>query len=229
MGLTGLTSIDQVTPKYVCQAEPVTDAHEMSSWVNMPVAVFCSHSQILLSCSYDLDHHPRHPTKPTRRTTRPRPKPAGTTSGSSTTSSAGVAPELRQTAAVRHHHAAAQRHGRPAQRPHAVRHAGRHHDPLAPHARRSEPVGARPRSRGDRRPARRRARPEGQRPRSPRPGPRKVPGPDVGVDGVATASRSSTSCASWALRPTGRATCSPWTRTTCARCGPRSCGCSKRG
>jgi isopentenyl diphosphate isomerase/L-lactate dehydrogenase-like FMN-dependent dehydrogenase len=38
MGLTGLTCIDQVTPKYVTQAEPVTDAHEMSSWVNMPVA-----------------------------------------------------------------------------------------------------------------------------------------------------------------------------------------------
>jgi glycolate oxidase len=37
MGLTGLTSIDQVTSKYVCHAEPVTDAHEMSSWVNMPV------------------------------------------------------------------------------------------------------------------------------------------------------------------------------------------------
>jgi isopentenyl diphosphate isomerase/L-lactate dehydrogenase-like FMN-dependent dehydrogenase len=37
MGLTGLTRIDQVTPRYVCQAEPVTDAHEMSSWVNMPV------------------------------------------------------------------------------------------------------------------------------------------------------------------------------------------------
>ena len=38
MGLTGLTSIDKVTPKYVCPAEPVTEAHEMSSWVNMPVA-----------------------------------------------------------------------------------------------------------------------------------------------------------------------------------------------
>jgi isopentenyl diphosphate isomerase/L-lactate dehydrogenase-like FMN-dependent dehydrogenase len=38
MGLTGLTSMDQVTRKYVCPAEPVTDAHEMSSWVNMPVA-----------------------------------------------------------------------------------------------------------------------------------------------------------------------------------------------
>ena len=38
MGLTGLTSIGQVTPKYVCHAEPVTEAHEMSSWVNMPVA-----------------------------------------------------------------------------------------------------------------------------------------------------------------------------------------------
>jgi len=37
MGLTGLTSIDQVTEKYICRAEPVTDAHEMSSWVNMPV------------------------------------------------------------------------------------------------------------------------------------------------------------------------------------------------
>src|SRR5205823_3415734 len=38
MGLTGLTSSGQVTPKYVCHAEPVTEAHEMSSWVNMPVA-----------------------------------------------------------------------------------------------------------------------------------------------------------------------------------------------
>ena len=38
MGLTGLTSIDKVTPKYICPAEPVTEAHEMSSWVNMPVA-----------------------------------------------------------------------------------------------------------------------------------------------------------------------------------------------
>jgi glycolate oxidase len=38
MGLVGLTSIDRVTPKYVCPAEPVTEAHEMSSWVNMPVA-----------------------------------------------------------------------------------------------------------------------------------------------------------------------------------------------
>jgi glycolate oxidase len=37
MGLCGLTSIAQITPKYVCEAEPVTDAHEMSSWVNMPV------------------------------------------------------------------------------------------------------------------------------------------------------------------------------------------------
>jgi glycolate oxidase len=37
MGLTGLTSIDQITSKYVCHAEPVTPPHEMSSWVNMPV------------------------------------------------------------------------------------------------------------------------------------------------------------------------------------------------
>jgi glycolate oxidase len=38
MGLTGLTSMDKISRKYVCPAEPVTDAHEMSSWVNMPVA-----------------------------------------------------------------------------------------------------------------------------------------------------------------------------------------------
>ncbi len=38
MGLIGLTSMDKLTRKYVCAAEPVTDAHEMSSWVNMPVA-----------------------------------------------------------------------------------------------------------------------------------------------------------------------------------------------
>src|SRR5437867_2673056 len=37
MGLTGLTSIDQVTPKYVCKTESVTLPHEMSGWVNMPV------------------------------------------------------------------------------------------------------------------------------------------------------------------------------------------------
>jgi len=38
MGLIGLTGMDKLTRKYVCAAEPVTDAHEMSSWVNMPVA-----------------------------------------------------------------------------------------------------------------------------------------------------------------------------------------------
>jgi glycolate oxidase len=38
MGLIGLTSMDKLTRKYVTPAEPVTDAHEMSSWVNMPVA-----------------------------------------------------------------------------------------------------------------------------------------------------------------------------------------------
>ena len=36
--LIGLTSMDKLTRKYVCAAEPITDAHEMSSWVNMPVA-----------------------------------------------------------------------------------------------------------------------------------------------------------------------------------------------
>jgi isopentenyl diphosphate isomerase/L-lactate dehydrogenase-like FMN-dependent dehydrogenase len=34
MGLIGVTSISQVTPQYVCKAEPVTPPHEMSSWVN---------------------------------------------------------------------------------------------------------------------------------------------------------------------------------------------------
>jgi isopentenyl diphosphate isomerase/L-lactate dehydrogenase-like FMN-dependent dehydrogenase len=37
MGLLGVTSIAEVTSKYVCPAEPVTPPHEMSSWVNMPV------------------------------------------------------------------------------------------------------------------------------------------------------------------------------------------------
>ena len=37
MGLIGVTSISQVTPQYVCKAEPVTPPHEMSAWVNMPV------------------------------------------------------------------------------------------------------------------------------------------------------------------------------------------------
>jgi glycolate oxidase len=37
MGLAGLTAIDQITSKYVCRTDPVTPAHEMSSWVNMPL------------------------------------------------------------------------------------------------------------------------------------------------------------------------------------------------
>jgi glycolate oxidase len=37
MGLIGVTSIGQVSPKYVCKAEAVTPPHEMSGWVNMPV------------------------------------------------------------------------------------------------------------------------------------------------------------------------------------------------
>src|SRR5204863_6581963 len=34
MGLMGLRSIAEVSQSYVCKAEPVTVAHEMSSWVN---------------------------------------------------------------------------------------------------------------------------------------------------------------------------------------------------
>jgi glycolate oxidase len=37
MGLCGLQNLAQLTPKFVTRAEPVTDAHEMSAWVNMPV------------------------------------------------------------------------------------------------------------------------------------------------------------------------------------------------
>ena len=36
MGLLGITSVDQLSPKYLCTAEPVAQPHEMSSWVNMP-------------------------------------------------------------------------------------------------------------------------------------------------------------------------------------------------
>lgn len=36
MGLLGVTRIDQLTPSYVCRAEPVAPAHEMSAWTNMP-------------------------------------------------------------------------------------------------------------------------------------------------------------------------------------------------
>jgi len=36
MGLLGVTRMDQLTPSYVCQAEPVAPAHEMSAWTNMP-------------------------------------------------------------------------------------------------------------------------------------------------------------------------------------------------
>jgi len=37
MGLIGVTSISQVTSKYVSKAEAVTPPHEMSAWVNMRV------------------------------------------------------------------------------------------------------------------------------------------------------------------------------------------------
>ncbi len=36
MGLLGVTSVDQLSEKYVCRAEPVMPAHEMSMWTNMP-------------------------------------------------------------------------------------------------------------------------------------------------------------------------------------------------
>jgi isopentenyl diphosphate isomerase/L-lactate dehydrogenase-like FMN-dependent dehydrogenase len=36
MGLLGVTRIDQLTANYVCRAEPVAPAHEMSAWTNMP-------------------------------------------------------------------------------------------------------------------------------------------------------------------------------------------------
>lgn len=36
MGLLGVTSIDQLGPSHVCQAEPVAPAHEMSAFVNIP-------------------------------------------------------------------------------------------------------------------------------------------------------------------------------------------------
>ena len=36
MGLLGVTSVDQLGPEYLREAEHVTPPHEMSSWVNMP-------------------------------------------------------------------------------------------------------------------------------------------------------------------------------------------------
>jgi len=36
MALLGVRSVDQLSPEYVCAAEPVTPPHEMSAWVNLP-------------------------------------------------------------------------------------------------------------------------------------------------------------------------------------------------
>ncbi len=36
MALLGVTSIDQLDPSYVCEAEAVIAAHEMSAWTNLP-------------------------------------------------------------------------------------------------------------------------------------------------------------------------------------------------
>ena len=36
MALLGVTSIDQITSDFVCEAEAVTMPHEMSAWTNLP-------------------------------------------------------------------------------------------------------------------------------------------------------------------------------------------------
>ena len=36
MGLLGVSSVSQLGPAYIAKADPVGDAHEMSSWINMP-------------------------------------------------------------------------------------------------------------------------------------------------------------------------------------------------
>ena len=36
MGLLGVTRIDQIDAKYVCQAPPVIFPHEMSAFIHMP-------------------------------------------------------------------------------------------------------------------------------------------------------------------------------------------------
>ena len=36
MKLLGVTDIPSIDNKYVCEATPTTEPHEMSSWVNMP-------------------------------------------------------------------------------------------------------------------------------------------------------------------------------------------------
>jgi hypothetical protein len=36
MGLLGVTSVAQLSEKYVRRAEPVVPPHEMSAWTNMP-------------------------------------------------------------------------------------------------------------------------------------------------------------------------------------------------
>ena len=36
MGLMGVTSMEKLNRSYVCKAEPTTQPHEMSAWVNMP-------------------------------------------------------------------------------------------------------------------------------------------------------------------------------------------------
>jgi isopentenyl diphosphate isomerase/L-lactate dehydrogenase-like FMN-dependent dehydrogenase len=47
MGLLGVTSIDQLSSKYVCRAEPVIPPHEMSMWTNMPKSVTGADGRIM--------------------------------------------------------------------------------------------------------------------------------------------------------------------------------------
>ena len=39
MGLMGVTSIDQLNPKYVCRAEPVMPAPPLAPWTDLPEAL----------------------------------------------------------------------------------------------------------------------------------------------------------------------------------------------
>ncbi|MEA2657962.1 MAG: FMN-dependent dehydrogenase, partial [Candidatus Binatota bacterium] len=36
MALLGVTSVDQLNPKYVCKAQPVMSAHELSAFIHIP-------------------------------------------------------------------------------------------------------------------------------------------------------------------------------------------------
>ena len=128
-----------------------------------------------------------------------------------------VPPRAPRRRALHHRQPAAQRHRQPAYRPCARQHAAGHRDPLRAAARQGRAVGGRHRPCRHRHADGGRA-PAGSSSRTSAPITRaRTSSTRSGNGRTKAAARSPASCAGWAVRWTGAASSSPWTRTSPAR------------